>query len=135
MVEANKAVALGFVTALGKGDVPGIATVISQDIEAIATGTCLLSGTRNHADICAAAGLLGLMTKGGIEFKILAVTAEEDRVAVECEGHSTLVTGQPYNNQYHFLFFIRDGKIVRVKEYFDTLLTENLLGPLVPKSA
>lgn len=135
MLEANKAVALSFVTALGKGDVSGVTAVISEDIEAIATGTCLLSGTRSHADICSAAGLLGLMTKGGIEFKILAVTAEADRVAVECEGRSTLVTGQAYNNQYHFLFFIRDGKIVRIKEYFDTLLTENLLGPLVPKAA
>ena len=86
MIEANKAVALRFVTALGKGDVDTLGAVMADEMQAVATGTCLLSGTRSRTDICAAAGMLGQMTRGGIEFSILTVTAEADRVSVECRS-------------------------------------------------
>lgn len=135
MSEANKAVAQKFITALGKGDAAVLGELMSPDIEAIATGTCLLSGTRKYADVTAAAGMLGQITQNGIAVKFISVTAEDDRVAVEWDGSSMLVTGQPYNNQYLMLFQIRDGKIVRLKEYFDSLLVENALGPIVRGAA
>lgn len=42
------------------------------------------------------------------------------RVAVTAESRGDHKSGKKYNNHYHFLFFIKDGKISRVKEYFDT---------------
>lgn len=57
----------------------------------------------------------------GLEIMIGAITAEEDRVAVEAESKATLVNGRLYHNRYHFLFVIRDGRIHVVKEYLDTL--------------
>ncbi|HNA80817.1 MAG TPA: nuclear transport factor 2 family protein [Turneriella sp.] len=53
-------------------------------------------------------------------FTLHELTAEADRVAVTAESHGLHRNGKLYNNHYHFLFFFRDGKIVRVKEYFDT---------------
>lgn len=50
-----------------------------------------------------------------------AVTAEEDRVAVEAETLGAVADGKTYNNQYHFFFRIQDGKVREFKEYFDTL--------------
>ena len=131
MIEANKAVVKAYLKALGGGDVEALKQVLTADVAAICTGTSLLSGTRNHADICAAAGFLGAVTKAGIDFRILAMTAEEDRVSCEVEGYSTLVSGQDYNNQYNFLFFIRDGRIWQIKEYIDTKLTDAVLAPLM----
>ena len=73
------------------------------------------------------------ITKSGIEFKILNLTAEDDRVACEAQGFSTMINGKAYNNEYHFLFSFRDGKVCQVKEYLDTKLADEVLGPyLVP---
>lgn len=55
-------------------------------------------------------------------FKLFEITAEEDRVSVIVESFGKRKTTQKdYNNHYHFLFTIKDGKIYRVKEYFDTI--------------
>ena len=57
---------------------------------------------------------------GGIRFTLHSLTAEGDRVAAEVESYAPLVNGKVYNNHYHMLFEIRDGKIAIVKEYADT---------------
>jgi len=135
MLDSNKAVVRTFIAALGSGDADTLAKVMDPDIQAVCTGNHVLSGTRGFAEVCGAAGMLGMMTKNGIEFTILNLTAEDDRVACEVAGTSVLATGQEYNNQYHFLFFLRDGKVVRMMEYMDSLLVETLLGPLVRAAA
>jgi len=48
-------------------------------------------------------------------------TTEGSRVALEVESLATLTNGRRYNNAYHMLFEVNEaGRIVRVKEYFDT---------------
>ena len=49
------------------------------------------------------------------------LTAEGDRVAVEAESYAKMKNGKTYQNTYHFLFIVRDGKIQSVKEYLDTI--------------
>ena len=73
------------------------------------------------------AGNLKLLPHG-LEITTGAITAEQDRVAVEAESRGTLVNGREYHNSYHFLFVIADGKIRRVKEYLDTLHAREALG-------
>ena len=48
------------------------------------------------------------------------MTAENDRVAAEVESFGEHANGKRYNNQYHFLFVIADGRFSVVKEYNDT---------------
>ncbi len=62
-----------------------------------------------------------LFSEGRIE--VDAVTVEGDRVAVEARSFMTATDGRAYSNSYHFLVELRDGKIVRVKEYCDTART------------
>ena len=38
-----------------------------------------------------------------------------------------LGNGRTYNNEYHFLIEIRDGKIAAVREYLDTMHTADVL--------
>lgn len=91
--------------------------------------------TRNYADACATVGMLRNVTQHGIEFRILSMTAEDDRVSCEAEGRSTLVNGTPYSNQYHFLCYLRGDKICikicMLKEHIDTKLADETLGPLL----
>ena len=71
------------------------------------------------------------ISKDGLKPKVLNVTAEGDRVSVEWEGECTLLNGEAYNNCYHFLLFIRDGRVVRLKEYLDTKLADNVIMPFL----
>ena len=61
-------------------------------------------------------------TKAGLRVQILNLTAEADRVAAELiiRGKSA-ASGEPYENNYHFLFRIRDGKITEIREHLDSL--------------
>ena len=63
----------------------------------------------------------------GLKFTILGLTAEADRVAIEAESDGMHVSGQRYQNQYHFLMRIRDGRIVELKEYMDTQQVQDVL--------
>jgi ketosteroid isomerase-like protein len=51
---------------------------------------------------------------------ILGTTAEGDRVAVEAKGEGTLANGKPYENLYHFLVLLRNGRICMVQEHCDS---------------
>lgn len=56
----------------------------------------------------------------GIRFEFGPFTAEGDRVAVIVESHSTMPSGRAYNNVYHWLFEVRDGRLLRAWEFSDT---------------
>jgi hypothetical protein len=61
------------------------------------------------------------------------MTAEGERVAVEAESKGEHVSGQLYNNLYHFLFEFRDGELLKLKEYMDTeRVTDVLCGGARP---
>jgi ketosteroid isomerase-like protein len=50
-------------------------------------------------------------------------------VAIEAESSAVHVSGKRFDNKYHFLMRLRDGKIVRLTEYMDTeLVTDVLCG-------
>ena len=59
---------------------------------------------------------------------IVGTTAEGDRVAVEATGSAKLSDGRVYENTYHFLFKLRDGRICLVKEYMDSQRAADMFG-------
>jgi ketosteroid isomerase-like protein len=63
------------------------------------------------------------VTEGGrLEILIHTLTAEDNRVAVEAESRAVNgQNGRIYNNHYHFLFRVRDGRACELREYQDTL--------------
>jgi ketosteroid isomerase-like protein len=63
-----------------------------------------------------------------IRLTVTGVTAEGDRVAIEAEGYAKLKDGKTYENLYHFLFIIKDGKIQLAKEYCDTLYADEIFN-------
>jgi len=67
-----------------------------------------------------------------IQLRIVDITAEGDRVAVEAETDSQMLSGKRYNNAYHFVFKLRDGKFYEVREYSCSYLAQNCFGAIVP---
>ena len=48
--------------------------------------------------------------------------AEDDYVAIECQGQVTTKSGQAYNNTYCYVCRIENGKLKELTEYMDTAL-------------
>jgi ketosteroid isomerase-like protein len=67
----------------------------------------------------------------GIHPEILCMVSEGDKVAAEVRIKGRTATGGlPYNNLYALFFWIRDGKIVEVREHLDTAYArERLFAP------
>jgi ketosteroid isomerase-like protein len=129
MSQKNKDVAAAFFVALGSANTDALQHLMDPEIKAIAMGDSVMAGTRIFQDIMGVAGMFGILLQDGIRFDIISMTAEENRVSVEAEGHAKLKDGTPYNNNYHFLLTMKDGKIIRMKEYFCTNLVNKVLGP------
>ncbi len=71
----------------------------------------------SYRALCEGSG--GMFPKG-LRFTILGTTAEEDRVAVEAESYGYTRQGKLYNNVYHLLVLLKDGKIRTAREYLDS---------------
>jgi ketosteroid isomerase-like protein len=128
-IDENKAAALRFFDAINRGDTATVVDSYADDGQLETMGQTLISGVYSKAQIKAAAGQIFEAFPKGLRFIVHHLTAEDDRVAIEAESVGEHVSGRLYNNHYHFLMFLRDGKIVRFKEYLDTeLATEVLCG-------
>lgn len=57
------------------------------------------------------------------------VTAQGERVAIEARSSATnRLTGAAYANRYHWLFIVREDRIVEIREYMDTQHLVDIFG-------
>jgi len=66
----------------------------------------------------------------GAKFDIHGVTADGDRVAIESEVSIPLKDGRVYNNRYHNLYLLREGRIVEIREYHNTAHADPIWQPI-----
>lgn len=118
--ETNKAIVNRFFEALNAGDVDTLVDTYADDGSCRTMGETLISGTMNKEEIAASSTQIFDVFPSGLTFKVLDMVAEGDKVAVEAVSEGEHVSGQTYNNEYHFLFRFRDGKLLELKEYMDT---------------
>lgn len=134
--ETNKAIVRQFFDALNRGDVPFIVDTYAPDGTVRTMGNTLISGIFSREQIAAAAGGIFDVFPEGLEFKILHMIAEGEKVAVEATSEGKHISGPIYSNEYHFLFEFRDGKLLRLKEYMDTeRITDVLCGGQRPPTS
>ena len=126
LAEENKEIAIKFFEALSSGSETYL-DFYNDDSIIWTAGDNAIGGTRTKKEIITFAKGILEGFPNGIEFKITGITAENDRVAVEVQGNAIHISGKPYNNFYHFLLKIKDGKIIELKEYMDTQLAAKIL--------
>jgi hypothetical protein len=126
-IERNKQLARDFMGALERADIGAIEAAFAPDGVSWTAGSMPISGTRSRDELAEAArGILGAFPQG-LKFTIRALTAEDDRVAIEAESYGRHASGKLYANQYHFLMRVRDGRITEWREYLDTMLANDVL--------
>src|SRR5262245_57079094 len=98
----------------------------SDDVEFVVTGQTPLSGTWHgmravmEEFLPAASPLMGRGPGHGLQ--PVEFIAEDQSVAVLARGRGSNAVGAPYNNSYFLWFDVRDGRIVRYIEDFDSSL-------------
>ena len=126
ITEENKDIAIKFFEALSSGSETYL-DFYNDDSIIWTAGDNSIGGTRTKQEIVDfAQGILSAFPEG-IKFNITGITAENERVAVEVSGAAIHASGEHYNNKYHFLLKIKNGKILELKEYMDTQLAAKIL--------
>ena len=121
-LEAHKALAADFIKAMGNSEVEKLKTMITDDFSWWIIGKPEYLATAGEHDT----QYFLEFFKGeelfpeGTNFKPTSMIAEGNSVAVEAEFKAKTAMGSNYENYYHFLFIVEDGKIKRMKEYMDT---------------
>ena len=135
-VEDNVAVMRRFFAAMNAGDVATIVDSYAEDGRCVTMGSTLISGSFDKQQVAMAAGRIYEAFPDGVRFEIHTITAQDDRVAIEAESFARHVSGKNYNNKYHFLARLRDGRIVEFKEYCDTeQITDVICGGARPEAS
>jgi hypothetical protein len=125
-VEANKAVVRRYFKAIEEADYDAIAMLLADEVRfwlppSVPDGVEFAGRHEVMRNIVESiAGLYD--TRVGLHPEIQHLTAEDDRVAAELviRGRSK-ASGRDYENHYHFLFVLRDGRIAEFHEHLDTL--------------
>ncbi|MCZ6830316.1 MAG: nuclear transport factor 2 family protein [Gammaproteobacteria bacterium] len=128
-IEDNKKTVSAFLDAMNRGDTGAILEAYTEDGQVWTMGNTMISGKYSKEQIKGFADGIYEAFPQGLRFNIVGMVAEGDRVAVEAESEGAHASGVNCNNHYHFLFTLRDGKVVQLKEYMDTeLATEVICG-------
>ncbi len=115
-LEANKQIVRDFLAGSGTSWLdlvhPDLSFFVAGDMEGC-----------GYLDMQGLADLFTMLTRDATEPFMVVPThmiAEGNFVAVEAVSNMPLKNGRVYNNHYHIVFEIIDGKIKNVREYSDT---------------
>jgi ketosteroid isomerase-like protein len=103
--------------------------LVSDDVIWWVPGTLPFSGTKTKDEYLKVVGAIKSGFPDGLKLNITSMISENGVVAAEVESLGQHVNGKPYTNKYHFLIQVKEGKMVHVKEYMDTLHLHQLITP------
>ena len=118
--EDNKQLAREMIDALSRADEEWVREHYAEDFRIWVLGSLPFSGTKDKAGALEGMPAVLDLFPEGLEFKIEAMTAEGERVAIEATSSGKTFRGDSYSQTYHFLMRARDGQIIEWKEYMDT---------------
>jgi uncharacterized protein len=127
----NKALALAYLRDLEVGDFDRCFGMFAPDGQVTVMGR-----TSSVGDFARVVREFRGMVVGPMTLRPTSAIAEGDKVAVEVTGGADMQKGVRYDNQYHFAFEFKNGKIAHLKEYMDTAkaqATWDALGKAPPE--
>ena len=122
-IEDNRRIALAFFERCDAGDIPAMLDLLADDITywlAGKPGSNATAGARSKAEMADIFRRMEAAMTGPLRMAVKGTVAEGDWVAVEARSRGELRNGRVYEQEYHVLFTLRDGKIAAAREYMDT---------------
>ncbi|MAT52219.1 MAG: hypothetical protein CMK32_13655 [Porticoccaceae bacterium] len=129
-IDDNKQVVQRYFDALTSGDEQAILNLLTDDFmfKSMPRHPEWLRYRWNREEFAAVPRLMADQMKKPLDMKLLCLTAEDDRVCAEAESYGELTNGRTYDNAYHFIFELRDGKIREVREYSCSYTAADVFG-------
>jgi ketosteroid isomerase-like protein len=122
-IDDNRRVATEFFRRHDAGDPQGALALLAEDCTywlAGKPGSNASAGLRTKAEMGEIFRRMAGRMEGPLHMSVEGTVAEGNKVAVEARSRGQLRNGRVYEQQYHVLMTIRDGKIVAAREYMDT---------------
>ncbi|MGJ4929834.1 nuclear transport factor 2 family protein [Bradyrhizobium sp. HKCCYLS2038] len=131
---ANKRLMQDLLAAAAAGDRAAYVAAIADDVTMVITGQYSWSQTirGKEALLRNLHGHLASLLADGRRAVPLRFIAEDDIVVVEAKGAMRTRDGRAYDNDYCLIYRLRGARIVEIREYCDSALTEAVLGPFPP---
>ena len=131
--EATRKTVEAFYSALTSGNRKGVRELLSDDCVWVPPSTAPFGTVTGGDEIAAELG--GRVVKRTFDtskpfaLDVRRIVADGDVAVVQQRLTATAkATGQHYDNQYCWVYTVRDGKIVHMEEYADTLLASRVMG-------
>ncbi len=128
-IEQNKTAAKLFYERFTANDIAGIMATMTDDatfwiLGKAATGRVTGEFSKPQIEKIFT-GMLARL-KNGLKMEVKSCIAEGDQVALQVVSYGELKDGRVYDQQYHALMRIKDGKIASIREYLDTQHVEQV---------
>lgn len=123
-IEDNRRIATEFFSRYDAGDTPGALDLLAEDCTywlAGKPGSNPTAGkSHSKSEMADIFRRMGEAMNGPPRMQVKGTVAEGNKVAVEATSRGELRNGRVYQQEYHVLMTIRDGKIAAAREYMDT---------------
>jgi len=130
--QANKRLISEYLARCEAGDIARIEELLAPQLEWWVAGSFPGAGFVARDVLMRSLGSISGSLAEPLRFTIEHLTAEENRVAVAARARARRKDGGVYEQIYHMLFFVRDGKIIAGRPYLDTLaFAEQVHGAVV----
>lgn len=127
----NKSLLRNAFDRMAAGDGRGFVDLMADDFVWIMEGTTPWSGRFEGKAVVRDRVLRPLFAQFATPYVNRAerMIAEGDDVVVLCRGDVVTNAGKRYDNSYCYVIRMQDGKMVELREYFDSALVERVLDP------
>jgi uncharacterized protein len=129
--EATRDVITRFLKARNENDVSTIEGLLTDDAQWIPPASSGIGPFNGREDVAKAlgGGVAGsIMVISTVKRDVRSVIVDGDRAVVQQRLTAKTVKGLDYDNQYCWVYTVRDGKIQLLEEYADTLYASRVFG-------
>ncbi|MET9359794.1 nuclear transport factor 2 family protein [Streptomyces sp. NPDC006632] len=130
LTEASRAVILAYMDTLTTGDFDALSVFFAPDATWTLAGDLPLSRTWTGAEEILGEfvpAMVSHFVPETMELEFEGVIADSERVFAEWNTRALTKEGTRYDQHCLAVFTVRDGQIVAVREYFDTLHAKNVV--------
>lgn len=132
---ANKALVSGMIDGWGTPrmlDALSDSVMVSNEVDLVNT-PILGRSLHGREEVATACRREADIFPGGLKHEVNSITAEENRVVVEetLSGTSTIRPDSPFSTRVLKIFFLRAGKVFRIRQYLDSAYWQNYSPDMV----
>jgi ketosteroid isomerase-like protein len=129
--ESTRSVVSAYVGALQRGDIDALRASFAPEATWWLRGDLPTSGTWTGPGEILDGFLAGMTSRldltKPLSQEVKSIVADGELAVAEWTSRATTTSGAAYENDYAVVFHVRDGKIVAVREYFDTAYAGRVL--------